>query len=310
MNIGRAAHGVATMKQGAPPMQTRSVLYAACALLAHAGASAITVPSELTALSHEARIQYEAPGIANTVLTDPNLAQANAGGAYAWSNYLEGKLKGTAQSADTFGFPTVANAGLTMVFQNTGASPISFAAGAIKGRVSAAFERTLGPDEYGIAAHTLVGTLYGDGPGFAGVSQLVYNHSVSNDGSVQRPSAIPSTAGGFTISHTADESQLNAELSFPAFTLSAGDSVRISFSVAASALAFSLPGFSGWSSTTDYSSTGTLSMTLPEGTSLVSAQPLQWVSTVPEASSFALSALGLLALLGFRRLRRHQPRRS
>lgn len=291
----RRAHGGcgAGARRRGRPASLLALLFGLLLPGTQALAAAQVAAAQLAEVSHAATVEYASPGAPSQTVSDPFLAIGAGSGVSASADYAGGILKGVATSTDNFGQFASARSGLLAIYQNTGDTPIFV--NDLTGKVHAVFARTLGTDEFGSVAHTMVATLFGAGPGFSGASQGIYDYTASNSATAP-PELTFSESGGFTVTGNATADSLDLQLAFPAFTLLPGETLRVGFSAAASAMSLAWPGMGGWSATSDYSSTGFLSMTLPAGVSVVSERPLTWVSVVPEPASWTLLLAGLAAL--------------
>jgi hypothetical protein len=104
--------------------------------------------------------------------------------------------------------------------------------------------------------------------------------------------SLPQSSGGGSANiFTATPSSFEAGLSLPGFAAAPGEVLRIPFSLQAGA-----NGSGGWGALTDASQSAQLSMLVPVGVVVSSAQPPEWITAVPEPASTWLLLAGLAGL--------------
>ena len=291
----------------------RTIHFVVAALLSGpVQAAVVTPPAILSMTSGDVFLQYAGPGVPNTILPFPVFGEITVGGSHAFADLGIATLKDSSFAADTgLSRATVANSGLRVQFQNTGAAPVLFAAGAISASISATFARTLGALANTDTTETdLTAVLSGSVPGFpSGSASVRYQYVESHAATSPFFDSGFSVTPGFTASGTADATSLSALLAFPAFTLDANQRMDLLFQLTTTAIAGQLGG-SGWSALTDAASSGSLSMVLPSGVTVVSGVPLTWITTapVPLPAAIWLFGAGITTLFGFGQTRKSRCR--
>ncbi len=279
-------------------------------ILAAPGAQAAsgTLPGVLTLIQSNARVQWGGPGLGQNSLNDPTFADIATGAADAETDALSGTVKARSiDSGNTSGILTYAYGNFEVLFQNTGPVAIGFGAGAINATVNASFARTLGSDAFGTASQLLTASLYGQGGGLNSGAGVSYRAAEFNRSSSPTLDFDLNPNAGFTATGAADLASLAVALAFPAFSLEPGQTLRVGLNLTTNAWGYA-PGGGPWSATTDAFNTATIAMALPEGVRLESAQPLAWVTQVPEPATYWLLLAGLLGLAGWRSRLRHRRR--
>ncbi len=260
-------------------------------------------PVALALEAQQARIQWGGPGLGQNTLFDPWFVATPGTAQQAEASVAAGLVRGLSTDAtNPGGVVAYAYANLQFTLRNTGAAPASFAAGAIAASFDAQLMRVLGPDAYGTSSHLVIGTLTGLGGGLSAGSGFSLSVAEGNFAGAPRVDfKLNPHVQGFTATGSGDAAGLAVDLAFPAFTLAPGASLQLGLGMQTTAHAYD-PGSTGWSALTDAFHSAHLSMLLPAGSSVASAQPLAWVTVVPEPPSAALLLVALPWLA--RRLRR------
>lgn len=281
-----------------------SVLALATAMLALLPAVA-PAQSTLSLIQHTVVIDYGGSNAPLTRVEDGLHAEATTLNTYALADLGLGLLRSSASQADQIGVSFSARATTELVFENIGASDIVFHAGALGASLSANFVRGLGMDTAGSATNSFSASLSGVAPSANGSAGVNYIYEAANR--VGWPVFIFTPGGnqGFTAAGSASAAALSVNLSSPAFTLYAGEQLSIRLTMNSNAAAGSTAG-TGWSAFTDATHSAQLAMVLPADVTLVSPQPLAWVTQVPEPGTPLLMSLGMVGIA----LRRLQRRRA
>lgn len=192
-----------------------------------------------------------------------------------------------------------ASVGFFFSIHNPGDAPVTFGAGTIAVDVDAAFTHSVGDGIEGL--HVLSGGLFRVGGGVARAGQSLVNLSYIDGPLMAAGVLLP----GQTVTGSArlDLRAMTAEaidysMSFAELTIAPRSRADFEFEFAGSVTVGE-----GSHAEVDATSTVRLRMTLPDGVTLASEQPLAWVTAVPEPSTSALLISGAV-LLGIAARRR------
>ena len=232
---------------------------------------------------------------------DPSVAEVTLTSGHALADLASGQLRSSASMADTWAVDATAVARSQLIFLNTGVTNVSFAAGSVRAQVDASYGRTLGLDQQGMATTVFSVVFSGTAPGVNGAAGASVVVQEANRVGWPVFYYQPGVSGGFTLTGSANATLLDLDLTMPAFTLQPGESLDLRLGITSVASAGGTAGL-GWSAFVDAEHTAQLAMVLPAGVELLSAQPLNWVTTVPEPATAWLLPVGLLLVL--RRCRR------
>lgn len=251
----------------------------------------------------EARISDSGVDLATDV--DPVFAEVTVGPNFASADAPPGKLRGLATLTDRPRSELISSSGLVASVFNGSGAVASFAAGAITLDAEAAFARVMGSGVLGLAANGLVLSMgfvivdandverYGEAAVFA----LRVSEIQGQPADLRIDQVIPD---GFELLgvDSVSASSLDLVLRSPALELLPGETMAIVVAVAGSAMASTLFDGSGYSATTDYGDTLSLSMVLPAGFGVNADIPLDWITTtpIPEPATALLFAAGALGL--------------
>jgi len=182
-----------------------------------------------------------------------------------------------------------ASVGFFFSVVNPGEVPITFAARSITVDVDALLSHSLGSGISGVQ-RTVGGFFRVSGTAGSGgqslFSQTYFESPLSADGTLL-PGA--STTGDALLDVTMNEvGGIDYRMSFGDLTIAPGGRADFEFEFSGSVSVDD-----GSLATIDATSTVSLRMTLPNGVTLASAQPVAWVSAVPEPSAAVLLAGGL-----------------
>jgi hypothetical protein len=192
-----------------------------------------------------------------------------------------------------------ASVGFFFSIRNPGDAPVTFEAGAISVDVDAAFTHSVGTGIEGV--QVLSGGLFRVGGGVASAGQSLINRSYFDSPLMAAGTLLP----GHTVTgsarldvraNTADA--LDYSMSFAELTIAPRSRADFEFEFSGSVTVGA-----GSHAEVDAMSTVRLRMTLPEGVTVASEQPLAWVTAVPEPSTSALLIIGAV-LLGIAARRR------
>jgi hypothetical protein len=268
-------------------------------------AAAHAQPAVLSLLQGEVSVQTAGPGLPNNVVRDPWLVDITAGTSYGRSSLVGGLFQARAEWLPSYTGPYVqiAYSAADINLQNTGAAPIAL--GPISVLFDASLTQALDTDA-GNLGQFVRGILAANVGGTVQTADAGYSYSASRTPGgpfTDFLNTVPQgTAGGSASIFTATPSSFEAGLSLPGFTLAPGEVLRILFSLQTGAI-----GSGNWGALTDASMSAHLSMQVPAGVVINAAQPLDWVTPVPEPAGFWLLLAGLAALgpsLAARRARR------
>lgn len=236
------------------------------------------------------------PNAGPTVTTDPLFASNTIGTAFAEANLVAGTLRA---SVDAIPDPLLARASLQVFFQNAGAMPITFPAGAFSAHVDA--DLAGGPGDF----LKLFQASLSLNPLAFSAAGVFYAHQVQSPlPIIFDVLPVDVTVGSHTIINTGTASALDVDFELAGFTLDPGGSFLMLAAIDAQATAPA-----GSSALVDAASTFSVSLVLPEGVTFSSPVPLSWVTAavtpVPEPETWALMLAGLTGL-GFVSRRRRQ----
>lgn len=240
----------------------------------------ITFATTVLAASARAQLVLEEPGVhvqvagpaqPNTVLRAPWKQVLRVADSYVRADLAAGTLRagsrwtGALQSAVV----QIGYTGAQFVLRNTGGTTVSFPAGALKMRVTAATTGRVGTDPFGSYSTTLTAHLSGTVPHLSSAGVV---HVTALRGATRLLDVRPNDNGGTTTIHAGDESGLDAELAFAAFTIAPGGRAALSLALNTGAY-----GEFDWGAVTDATHTARLSLRLPPGVTLNAPVPLRWV---------------------------------
>lgn len=253
-----------------------------------------TAQAQLSLLLGEASVQTAGQGLPINVVRDPWVVSVAAGTSVGHATVGGGNFQASAEwlPAYTGAVAQIAYSAADVNLQNTGAVPISL------GPISVLFDATLTqvPDaDAGSMGQFVIGILAANVGGQVQTARADYTYASSRlpDGSfTDELRTLPQGGGGGAASiFTASPSSFEAGLSLPGFTLAPGAVMRILFSLQTGAR-----GSGGWGALTDASQSAQLTMLVPAGTTVSAAQPLTWITPVPEPGSAWLLLAGAAAL--------------
>ncbi len=266
-------------------------LSVAAALLLAAGSAQ---PQVLSLLLGEASVQTAGPGLPNSVLRDPWLAEVTASTSYGRADLGSGRFQASAEWLPSYASAVtqISYVAGDINLQNAGAVPLAL--GPISLLFDAAMTQHFDADDGGLA-HFAIGILSASVGGTTQTARADLSYAARRDGGAFWDNLQPFTSGaggGMAGIVTATPGSFEAGLSLPGFTLAPGQVLRVLFS-----LQIGASGDGGWGALVDATNSAQLSMQVPLGVSVVSPQPLAWISAVPEPGRAALLLAGLVFVL-------------